>query len=76
MFLMCTLPQDENVLSTGSVGGVGEVSFSGSEVTSIGEGDGRCTQAMCTTLKTLGSLLYLFDLTLDLLQVNSQSPSS
>ena len=35
-----------------------------------------CTWAMCTTLKTLGSLLYLFDLTLDLLQVNSQSPSS
>ena len=36
----------------------------------------KCTQAMCATLKTLGSLLYLFDPTLDLLQVNSQSPSS
>ena len=30
---------------------------------------------MCTTLKTLSSLLYSFDPTLDLLQLNSQSPS-
>ena len=36
---MCTLPQDENIFSIGSAGGVGEVFFSGSEVTSIGEGE-------------------------------------